>query len=129
MSDLLPALVRLVVVTPEDVVFEGDVLWAQVPLVDGLVGIWPGHAPLIGRMVTGVLEYATGDAVETVAVADGILRVDEEGRCIALVTALTDGRTRTPRGEEPAAEEPDAELEALLEETLSEDVLREARDE
>lgn len=121
-----PNRLRLLVLTPEEILFEGDVLWAQVPLIDGLTGIWPGHAPLVGRIDRGTVEYATPDGIEAVSVAGGVLRVDE-GRCIVLVSALVQGEPGgwSTDGPDAAVEESDADLEALIESALSDDALRE----
>lgn len=123
-----PDRLHLLVLTPEDVLFEGDVLWAQVPLVDGLTGIWPGHAPLVGRIDRGSVEYATAEGTEAVAVAGGVLRVDEE-RCIVLVGALArEGADGWSLGEslDAAGLENDAEIEAILEGALSSDATDES---
>ncbi len=127
MSDALhdPTLLHLVVLTPEQILYEGEVLWAQVPLVDGLVGVWPGHAPLVGRITSGMVEYATVEGIETVTVVDGVLRVDE-GRAIVLVSALAaagDLSNGLSAGDEDDAEE-EANL-ALVESRLPTEELRE----
>lgn len=122
-----PNRLHLLVLTPEEILFQGEVLWAQVPLIDGLTGIWPGHAPLVGGINRGTVEYATADGVETVAVAGGVLRVDE-GRCIVLVGALAEGEVDgwTTGGAGAEAVAPGVGLEAGLEadlEAIIEDVL------
>jgi len=125
-----PNRVRLLVLTPEEVLFEGDVLWVQVPLLDGLTGIWPGHAPLVGRIDRGTVEYATSSGIQAVSVAGGVLRVDE-GRCIVLVSVLAQGEPGgwSTDGLGAGEEESDADLEALIESALSDDALRELRGE
>jgi len=126
-----PNRLHLLVLTPEEILFQGDVLWAQVPLVDGLAGVWPGHAPLVGRIDRGKVEYATSDGVETVAVASGVLRVDDEGRCIVLVGSLArgevDGWSLGAMG--AVGPEEDEEIEAILESALAGDTSAEARGE
>lgn len=119
-----PNRLHLLVLTPEEILFQGDVLWAQVPLVDGLTGIWPGHAPLVGRIDRGSVEYATAEGTEAVAVAGGVLRVDDEGRCIVLVGGLARGDVDGwSRGEvDTVGLEGDEEIEAILESALLGDV-------
>ena len=125
-----PNRLHLLVLTPEEVLFAGDVLWAQVPLIDGLLGIWPGHAPLVGRMDQGTVEYATPAGIETVAVAGGVLRVDEGG-CIVLVGALAHGNPGGwSTGESHIAKQgSDEEIEAILESVVSGDALGELQGE
>jgi len=128
MSDALhdQALLYLAILTPEQILYEGEVLWAQVPLMDGLVGVWPGHAPLVGRIASGMVEYATVEGIETVTVVDGVLRVDE-GRAIVLVSALAavgDLGDGLSAGDEDDADEEEANL-ALVESRLPTEELRE----
>jgi hypothetical protein len=127
-----PNRLHLVVLTPEEILFQGAVLWAQVPLIDGMVGVWPGHAPLIGRIDQGIVEYATSTGTEKLAVASGVLRVDEE-RCIVLVGALAEGEPGgwSADGAGMEALETDGELEAIVEGVLAyaDDPLRGLRDE
>jgi len=79
-----PDRVNLYVVTPEDVVYDDKVRWVQVPLKDGLIGIWPGHAPLIATISKGVMQYDTGESVESLPIEKGILRITQD-RCAILV--------------------------------------------
>ena len=82
-----PDHVNLCVVTPEDVVYDGQVRWVQVPLQDGLIGIWPGHAPLIAAISKGDVQYDTGESVESIPIEKGILRITQD-RCAILVGSL-----------------------------------------
>ena len=49
--------VNLTIVTPEQILFQGAVEWVQVPLHDGMIGVWPGHAPLIAAISAGTAQY------------------------------------------------------------------------
>jgi F-type H+-transporting ATPase subunit epsilon len=42
-------------VTPEHILFEGDVTWVQIPAHDGYVGILPHHAPMVSLTGTGII--------------------------------------------------------------------------
>ena len=59
-------LMRLKVVTPEEVVFEGTARSLVAPAWDGWVGILPGHAPFLTLMGEGPLsvEPESGDRRE-----------------------------------------------------------------
>jgi len=82
-----PSTVRLTILTPEEILFQGDVSWVEIPLYDGLIGIWPGHAPLIAALAEGTVRYETRGEIRELAVGSGVLRVHEEG-CAILVGAL-----------------------------------------
>ena len=90
MSDALGGLsgptLMLRILTPDQLVFEGSVRWVEVLLPDGLIGIWPGHAPLIASTASGPLEYDPGTGVVRLSLGDGLLRVSH-GECVILVSA------------------------------------------
>ncbi|MGM0401053.1 MAG: F0F1 ATP synthase subunit epsilon [Chloroflexota bacterium] len=96
--------------------YEEEVDWLQVPLTDGLLGIWPGHAPLIALLSRGAIRFQVDGAIEEMAVGEGILRV-ERGRCIVL--------TGTPVAEEGASgvasDASPSDLEDALYESLSDE--------
>lgn len=47
---------RLVLVTPEKTLFDKPVASIRVPMFDGSAGIYPGRAPLVGRLGVGELK-------------------------------------------------------------------------
>lgn len=79
-------MVRLLAVSPEGVLYAGDVLWVQIPLADGLLGVWPDHAPLVASLAAGVVEFATREGVRTLELDGGTVRIDTE-RCVLLAGA------------------------------------------
>lgn len=105
--------IRLQIISPERIVYDEEVDWLQIPLPDGLLGIWPGHAPLIASLSPGAIRFQIGDDVKEMGVGEGILRVDR-GRCIVL--------TGAPVAEDVASDvDPDASpsgLEDALHESL-----------
>jgi len=101
--------VQLRIITPEGVLYEGAVDWVEAPLDDGLIGIWPGHAPLVGAVAHGRVRFAVSGEEREMSVGGGVLRVDEE-RCSILVGALG--------AEAPAEEERQDEIAARLEQAL-----------
>ena len=74
-EDAASRVVNLRIISPESVLFHGPVLWVQAPLYDGLIGIWPGHAPLIASLAKGHVRFATRQGEQELAVESGILRV------------------------------------------------------
>ena len=115
-----PEHVNLYVLSPEEIIYEGRVLWVQAPLTDGLIGIWPGHAPLIASLKEGHIRFDTDRGVEQVAVRSGILRVGVE-RCVILVGSLASTHETPGVGTEALV----AEFEQVLSETLPEDQIQE----
>ncbi|MFH1086645.1 MAG: F0F1 ATP synthase subunit epsilon, partial [Chloroflexota bacterium] len=78
--------VNLLVLSPEQVLYQGPAAWVDVPLLDGSIGIWPGHAPLVAALGEGTVRFQTQRGEREVPVVAGILRVSLEN-CIVLVGA------------------------------------------
>ena len=53
----LPKKIHLSIVTPDRLLFEGDVDGVTVPGLDGYLGILPGHAPLLSELRVGMISY------------------------------------------------------------------------
>lgn len=112
-------LINLLVVSPDAVLFQGQVEWAQLPLEDGLLGVWPGHAPLIASLAAGEVELGTADGISKLEVDGGTVRIDED-RCILLVGAPTDLAGDTDRIE--LFDEAEQFLEQELDEAQREEI-------
>lgn len=88
------------VITPAEIILEvKDTAWVQVQLIDGSLGIWPGHAPLLAETVSAQLRYTDGTNEHALDVEAGILQIDREG-----VTIFTGGLIRG-EAHQPAANE------------------------
>jgi F-type H+-transporting ATPase subunit epsilon len=66
---------QLEIVTPEKLVVKEAVDEAQIPGLDGYLGILPGHAPLITELGVGVITYRAGGTTKTLSVAWGFAEV------------------------------------------------------
>ena len=66
---------ELEIVTPEKLVVKEAVEEAQIPGLDGYLGILPGHAPLITELGVGVITYRAAGATKTLSVAWGFAEV------------------------------------------------------
>jgi len=80
-----PRHLHVVVVSPAQPIFTGDVHWVTVPAWDGQLGIWPGHAAIVAALGSGLLRIGQGAGkVARFAVRGGFLKVGE-GRVTILV--------------------------------------------
>jgi F-type H+-transporting ATPase subunit epsilon len=61
--------------TPERQIVETEVLEAQIPCLDGFIGVLPGHAALISELRPGVLTYRTITETKVLAVYGGFVEV------------------------------------------------------
>ncbi|MBW7995233.1 MAG: ATP synthase F1 subunit epsilon [Candidatus Glassbacteria bacterium] len=64
-------------ITPEKVLFEGEVRSVVAPAVNGMLGVLGGHAPLMVALGSGVLKLTTGSERSYYAVSGGFLQVKD----------------------------------------------------
>ena len=99
---------RVRVVSPDRIVFDGEGSAVVAPAWDGKVGILPGHAPMLALLGSGVLSIErAGGGTETFHVAGGVLKVERNQ-----VTLLTEYAGTEPPAVVPASAIVHAEDEA-----------------
>lgn len=70
---------RLVLVTPEKTLFDRPVASIRVPMFDGSAGVYPGRAPLVGRLGIGELRLNNSDGgSESYFVEGGFIQIRGE---------------------------------------------------
>ena len=82
------------IVTPEGMIFSGEVKSVQLPGITGEMGILPGHASLLTGLKdkSGVVEIVDKDGKkQLVLVNDGFLEVTEEKTTILATQAVAIG--------------------------------------
>ncbi len=67
--------IRLEVVTPAGVTYNEDIEALEAPAVDGLIGIWARHAPLVTALKTGLLKVKAVDTELSIPVDSGFMEV------------------------------------------------------
>ncbi len=76
---------RLVLVTPEKTLFDLPVASIRVPMFDGSAGIYPGRAPLVGRLGIGGLRLnGTDGSAESYFIDGGFVQV--KGQQVSVLT-------------------------------------------
>ena len=66
---------QLEIVTPEKLMVKEAAEEAQIPGLNGYLGILPGHAPLITELAVGVISYRASGETRNLAVAWGFAEV------------------------------------------------------
>jgi F-type H+-transporting ATPase subunit epsilon len=66
---------QIEIVTPARLLVKDAAEEAQIPALDGYLGILPGHAPLITELAVGVITYKSSGATHTLSVAWGFAEV------------------------------------------------------
>jgi F-type H+-transporting ATPase subunit epsilon len=75
-------------VSPERVLFSGDVDQVDLPGVEGDMGILPGHAPLVTALRPGIVTIFRGGAREPVVVIGGFAEVSPSGLTVLADQAM-----------------------------------------
>ena len=75
MVAIQPLKARLI--TPEKILFDGEVQSVIAPAVDGMMGVLGGHAPLMAALGSGVLKLALAGEPNYFAVTGGFLQVKD----------------------------------------------------
>ena len=89
--------IKLEIVTPHGVIYDGDVKMATLCGKDGEFGVLPGHASLVSLLDAGIISATTADNKEiVVAINGGYAKVSEDKiSCIvdgAVVITDEDGK-------------------------------------
>ena len=104
------------IVTPETTTYSEDVDMVTLPGVEGEMGIYPNHVPLMTQIVSGEITARKGGQDYHLAVGEGFAEIT--GNRIAI---LTDMAIRAENIDEVKAEEARKRAEARLSEKLTDE--------
>ena len=107
------ATLKLEIVTPEAKVYSEDVDMVTLPGVEGEMGIFPMHVPLMTQLTAGEVGVRKGGQDFFLAVGEGFVEVTGER-----VSILTDMAIKAENIDESKAEEARRRAEARLSEKL-----------
>ena len=110
------ATLKLEIVTPEAKVYSEDVDMVTLPGVEGEMGIFPMHVPLMTQLAAGEVAVRKGGQDFFLAVGDGFVEVTGER-----VSILTDMAIKAENIDEAKAEEARKRAEARLAEKLDDE--------
>ena len=69
---------RIELVSPEKIVYEGDAELVIARTSDGEIGFQPGHVPFVGNLVSSVVRVALSDGgIQRIAVHSGFVEVSD----------------------------------------------------
>ena len=107
---------RLEIVTPEGIAFSDDAAMVTLPAVDGQLGIYPLHVPLITELVPGEVIVHARHAERLLAVGSGLVDITADR-----VLIVTDMAIAAERIDEAAVEEARRRAEARLRDQMSDE--------
>ena len=68
----------LKIISPEDILFQGDASVVHLPGAMGAFTVLPGHASLISTLTPGTVRYTSVDGEHSVSIDGGIVDVDRD---------------------------------------------------
>ncbi len=108
---------KLQIVTPEAVVYDEDVLMVTLPAVEGQIGVYPMHVPLITQIVPGEIIVQRKDGQDQfLAVGEGLIDIEADR-----ISIVTDMALPADKIDEVRAEEARQRAAARLQEKLSDE--------
>ena len=108
------ATLKLEIVTPEAKIFSDDVEMVTLTGIEGEMGIYPQHMPLMTQLVAGEIVVQKGKETFFICVGDGFVQVTGER-----VAILTDMAINAENIDEAKAEEALRRAEARLAEKIT----------
>jgi F-type H+-transporting ATPase subunit epsilon len=112
----MAATLKLEIVTPDAKVFSDDVDMVTLPGVEGEMGIYPQHVPLMTQLTAGEIIVRKGDDEFFLAVGDGFVEITGDR-----VSVLTDMAIQAENIDEAKVQEAVRRAEARLTEKISDE--------
>lgn len=107
---------KLEIVTPEAVTYSESVDMVTLPGVEGEMGIYPNHVPLLTQVISGEVTVLKGNQEHFLAIGEGFVEITGER-----VAILTDMAIKAENIDEAKAEEARRRAEARLAEKLDDE--------
>ncbi len=107
---------KLEIVTPEGTAYSKHVEMVTLPALEGEMGIFPNHIPLVTQIVPGEIIIRKDDRDHFLAVGEGFVEITGER-----VAIMTDMALRAENIDEARAEEARRRAEARLAEHLDDE--------
>ena len=105
---------KLEIITPEETAYSEDVEMVTLPGVEGELGIFPQHVPLMTQMVPGEIIVRKDGHEQSFAVGEGLVEIMGDH-----IAVLTDMAVAADKIDEAKVEEARRRAEARLQEKLS----------
>jgi len=107
---------KLEIVTPETTTFSDEVDMVTLPGIQGELGIYPQHVPLVTQIVSGEVLVRKGNEEYLLAVGDGFVEITGDR-----VAIMTDMAIKAADIDEAQAEAARRQAEARLQQKLSDE--------
>ena len=112
----MPNTLKLEIVTPDGQAYSEDVEMVTIPGVEGEMGIYPQHVPVVTQIVSGELLVRKDGRDQLLAIGEGFVEITAER-----VAIMADMAIRAENIDEAKAEDARRRAEARLAEHLDEE--------
>ena len=112
----MAATLKLEIVTPEAVTYSQDVDMVTLPGIEGEMGVYPMHVPLMTQLAAGEVIVRKGGKDSFLAVGEGFVQITGDR-----VAILTDMAIEAAKIDEAKAEEARRRAEERLQEKLTDE--------
>ena len=112
----MAATLKLEIVTPEAKIYSEDVEMVTLPGIEGEMGIYPMHVPLMTQIVAGELAVRKDGREYFLAIGEGFVEITADK-----VAIMTDMAVRAEQIDEAKAEEARKRAESRLQEKLTDE--------
>jgi F-type H+-transporting ATPase subunit epsilon len=112
----MAATLKLEIVTPEAKIYSENVDMVTLPGVEGEMGIYPMHVPLMTQVIAGEVFVRKGNEQHSLAVGEGFVEISGDR-----VAILTDMAIKADDIDEMKADEARKRAEARLQEKLTDE--------
>jgi F-type H+-transporting ATPase subunit epsilon len=107
---------KLEIITPDAVVYSEDVHLVTLPAIEGQIGVYPNHIPLLTQIVPGEIIVRKDGQDSYLAVGEGVVQITGDRIAIA-----TDMAIHADHIDEAAVEEARKRAAARLQDKLSDE--------
>jgi F-type H+-transporting ATPase subunit epsilon len=112
----MPDTLKLEIVTPDAVVYSEDVHMVTLPAIDGQIGVYPHHVPLLTQVVPGEIIVRKDGRDSFLAIGEGLVQVTATH-----VAIVTDMAIRAEQIDEAKVEEARQRAAARLRDKISDE--------
>jgi F-type H+-transporting ATPase subunit epsilon len=112
----MPDTLKLEIVTPAGVIYSQDVAMVTLPAVDGQIGVYPHHIPILTRIEPGEISVRRDGSDDYLAVGQGLVEITGDR-----VSIVTDMAVAAKDIDEAKAEEARQRAAARLRDKLSDE--------
>jgi len=113
------------IITPEEMIFDGEADLVVARIADGEIGVLVDHAPVVSTVEFGDVRITEGDEKHIYATSDGFFKVSENLVQVLVEEAVPAGEIDVGEAEN-RIEEAEREISELADEEEAEDRRREA---